>query len=141
MCCEPAPDFVAVTAPWLDDDDGPAVVTVPFTVVPVVEFPYTPVAESVAECEDEVEVIVEFVEELAEETELEVVGSGIPLYKRAWGLATVGMAVMPAEKDAGGKDIVVVCVAVLSAVTLHAPAVPAGQSTVKVLFNCQKSTN
>jgi hypothetical protein len=49
------------------------------------------------------------------------------------------MAVMPAERDAAGKDIVVVCEAVLRAVTLHAPVVPAGQSTVKLLFNSQKS--
>jgi hypothetical protein len=83
MYCEPAPDFVAVAAAsWLEDDDGPAAVTVAFTVVPVVEFPYTPVAEIVAECEDEVEVIVEFADELAD-AELEGVGSGIPLYKRA----------------------------------------------------------
>jgi hypothetical protein len=83
MYCEPAPDFVAVAAAsWLEDDDGPAAVTVAFTVVPVVEFPYTPVAEIVAECEDEVEVIVEFADELAD-AELEGVGNGIPLYKRA----------------------------------------------------------
>ncbi len=42
---------------------------------------------------------------------------------------------MPAENDAGGKDIVVNCEAVLSPVTLHAPVVPAGQSTVNVLFD------
>lgn len=44
----------------------------------------------------------------------------------------------PAEKDAAGKDIVVVSVAVFNAVTLHAPPVPEGQSTVKLLFNNQK---
>lgn len=48
------------------------------------------------------------------------------------------MAVTPAEKDAAGKDIVVVSVAVFNAVTLHAPPVPEGQSTVKLLFNNQK---
>ncbi len=83
---------------------------------------------------------MEFTEELPV-VELEGVGSGIPLYKSAWGLATVGTAVMPAERDAGGKDIVVNCEAVLRAVTLHGPAVPAEQSTVKVLSNSQKSIN
>jgi len=84
------------------------------------------------EDEDEVEVIVELEEELADELEAELVGTGIPLYKSAWGLATVGMAVTPAEKDEAGKDIVVVCEAVFNAVTLHTPPVPDGQSTVKL---------
>jgi len=46
--------------------------------------------------------------------------------------------VMPAERDAAGKDIVVVWKVVSSAVTLHAPTVPDAQSTVKCLFNHQK---
>jgi hypothetical protein len=93
----------------------------------------------IEEDEDEVEVIVELEEELADELEAELVGTGIPLYKSAWGLATVGMAVTPAEKDEAGRDIVVVCEAVFNAVTLHTPPVPDGQSTVKLLCNNQKS--
>jgi len=39
MYCDPAPDFVVVSvAPALLEDDGPALVTVPF-VVPLVELP------------------------------------------------------------------------------------------------------
>ena len=45
---------------------------------------------------------------------------------------------MPAERDAAGKDIVVVWKVVSSAVTLHAPPVPDAQSTVKCLFNHQQ---
>jgi len=56
-------------------------VIVPFVVV--VELPYTPVGELVDEYEDEVEVMVEFEEELADAVELELVGTGIPLYRSA----------------------------------------------------------
>jgi hypothetical protein len=80
MYCDPAPDFVSVAARLLVDD-GPALVDVPFATV--VELPYTPVGELVGECEDEVEVIVEFEEDFADGVELDGVGIGIPLYNSA----------------------------------------------------------
>jgi hypothetical protein len=64
----------------------------------------------------------------------EYVGTGIPLYRSACALAAVGRATMPCEKFEAGIEMVVVWWMVFSAVTLHAPVVPAGQSTVKVLF-------
>jgi hypothetical protein len=40
------------------------------------------------------------------------------------------------EKDAAGKDIVVISAILFSAVTLHGVGDPDGQSTVRLLFNC-----
>lgn len=69
--------------------------------------------------------------------EAEVVGSGIPLYKRAWGLATVGIATISLEKSVGDRDTVVGWRIVSSAVALQSLVVPAGQSTVILLVYCQ----
>jgi hypothetical protein len=56
------------------------------------------------------------------------------LYRSACALATVGIATTPPEKFAAAREMVVVWWMVFKAVTLHAPVVPAGQSTVNVLL-------
>ncbi len=56
------------------------------------------------------------------------------MYRSACALAAVGRATMPTEKFAAAREMVVVWWMVFKAVTLHAPVVPAGQSTVNVLL-------
>jgi hypothetical protein len=64
----------------------------------------------------------------------EGVGLGMPLYSSPPADATVGRATTPSEYMEAFREIVVVVCCLFSAVTLQPAAVPAGQSTVKVLF-------
>jgi hypothetical protein len=64
----------------------------------------------------------------------EGVGLGMPLYSSPPADATVGRATTPREYMEAFREIVVVVCCLFRAVTLQPAAVPAGQSTVKVLF-------
>jgi hypothetical protein len=64
----------------------------------------------------------------------EGVGLGMPLYSSPPADATVGRAMTPREYMEAFREIVVVVCCLFRAVTLQPAAVPAGQSTVKVLF-------
>jgi hypothetical protein len=64
----------------------------------------------------------------------EGVGLGMPLYSSPPADATVGRATTPSEYMEAFREIVVVVCCLFRAVTLQPAAVPAGQSTVKVLF-------
>jgi hypothetical protein len=63
----------------------------------------------------------------------------IPLYKRAWGFATVGIATIAAGKQEAWSEY---CCCLPGQIqrghaTVHCPVVPDGQSTVKLLINTQ----
>ena len=64
----------------------------------------------------------------------EGVGLGMPLYSSPPADATVGRATTPSEYMEAFREIVVTVCCLFRAVTLQPAAVPAGQSTVKVLF-------
>jgi hypothetical protein len=64
----------------------------------------------------------------------EGVGLGMPLYSSPPADTTVGRATTPREYMEAFREIVVVVCCLFRAVTLQPAAVPAGQSTVKVLF-------